>query len=111
MSFESLLVHRATIMRRTPGAGVDEHGGDTDAFAAIANDVPCRKYTSPSVREREQTDAAGTFRRSLVTIDFKFGTDVTAKDRVVIDGITWNVLSVDEIAVHHLSASAEVVNG
>lgn len=104
MSFESLLMHRATIQRRTAGDNVDEHGGDTDAFAEIATDVRCRMY---STRGTEVLDASGTRRLVTTLVDFPLGTDITPADRIVIDGRTWELISVDVIADHHLQAGAE----
>lgn len=104
MSFESLLVHRATVQRRFPGENVDEHGGDTDAFATIATDVRCRRYSS---RGTEVLDAGGTRRLVTTLVDFPLGTDITPADRVIIDGQTWELVSVDPIAEHHLQAGAE----
>lgn len=104
VSFESLLIHHAAIQRRTPGSGEDELGGDTDAFAEIAEDVRCRLF---STRGTEVLDAGGTRRLVTTLVDFPLGTDVTAADRIVIDGQTWELLSVDVIAGHHLQAGAE----
>ena|GEM_PF-3816812 len=106
MSFRGLLVQTCAITRRTPGGGTDELGGDTDPFAPVATavPVPCRTYT---IRGTETTDAGGTRRLVTTAIDFLLGTDVTAADRVVIDGQTWELLSVDQVAFHHLTAGAE----
>lgn len=108
MSFKALLKQRAAITRRSPGDNLDEHGGDTDAFAQVATDVPCRKY---STRGTEVTDGSGTRRLVTTLIDFPLGTDLTPADRVVIDGQTWELIGVDTIALHHLQAGAERHNG
>jgi hypothetical protein len=104
VSFDSLLVQRAAVMRRSAGSGEDEHGGDTDVFASIATDVPCRLSTT---RGTEVTDASGARRLVTTVIGFLLDTDVTAADRVVIDGQTWELLSVDTVQMHHLRAGAE----
>lgn len=44
MSFESLLVHRATILRRA--VGKDDLGQPTEEYVEYATDIPCRVTAS-----------------------------------------------------------------
>lgn len=104
MSFTTLLTQRCTIERRQAGSGRGTWGQDTDAFASIATDVPCRSYAWSG---GETTDVAGVTRTVDTVIDVARGTDVTTQDRMVLNGRTYNVVAVNEVGGgHHLSIKA-----
>lgn len=104
MSFTSLLKQRCSIQRRQSGAGRGAWGQDTDAFTTIAANVPCRTY---AWNGGEITAAAGVAVTVDTVFDLAAGTDITTRDRLVLNGRTYNVVAVNEVGGgHHLTVKA-----
>lgn len=99
MSFESLLIDTCTV-KRFSEAGEDDYGQPTGAWNDHLTDEPCRLGAS-SGREVK-------FGAEVVIADYRLfigDVDITEQDRVVVDGITYEVLLVlsrkDGIGDHH----------
>jgi hypothetical protein len=101
-----LLVQRAEVSR--PAAEVSETGEITRVFDLVALSLPCRAYEGRGRTVRsdagEQVTAAWT---AVVAPD----ADVRHKDRLLIDGVSYDVALVsavpDERGVHHLEITLE----
>jgi len=92
MSYDSLLIHTCTVQRYTEGVA-DGYGNPVLAWADHLTNEPCR-LTSSSGREIK----VGA---ELVIADYKLfigDEDITEQDRVVISGITYEVLLIQEYA-------------
>lgn len=107
MSFEDLLIQVCDVERFTQ-TGTDDYGNPVKSWAVIHDDEPCR-LTSGGGREIIK-DA------QVVIADYKLfigDVDITEQDRVVISGITYEVLLVegysDFIAEHHKQCFLQVV--
>ena len=99
MSYATLLFQTCTIQRFTGGA-VDAYGNPTLVWADHLIDEPCRLAASPG---REIKVGA-----ELVIADYKLfveSIDITEQDRIVLGGLTYEVLLVqdyaDSSASHH----------
>lgn len=102
MTFRSLLISSATITRETAD-GFDDYGNPQVEWAEVAEDIPCRVFEQPG---KELTDDRASIVRQA-TLYVQAGTDVTAQDRVEVDGVTWEVSgppvpAVGAAALHHL---------
>ncbi|MDD5081776.1 MAG: hypothetical protein PHU08_00240 [Dehalococcoidales bacterium] len=107
MSYESLLVNTCDISRFTAGAQ-DEYGNPAKAWAVLHDDEPCR-WSTPKNREVK----VGA---EVVIADLQLflgDVDITEQDRVVLDSLTYEVLSVadrqDAIGNHHVECMLRVI--
>ena len=77
MSYAGLLIHRASILRKTQ-TGTDSHNLPTYAWAAIATGVHCR------YEWRSRTEMVDGKRVTLSSeyVYFPSGTDILEKDRI-----------------------------
>lgn len=99
MSYSSLLIHTCTIQRYTEGAA-DGYGNPTLAWADHLVDEPCRLVAAPGKELKVGAE--------IVIADYKLfveSIDITEQDRVVIGGLTYEILLVqdyaDNSASHH----------
>lgn len=99
MSFASLLIDSCTVERFTEGIA-DDYGRLAKTWTSHLIDEPCRLGDTGG---REVTVGA-----EVVIANFKLFTediDITEQDRVIIDEITYEILSVlrrkDGIESHH----------
>lgn len=99
MSYASLLIHTCTIQRFTEGIP-DAYGNPILAWADHLVDEPCRLVAAPG---REIKVGA-----ELVIADYKLfveDIDITEQDRVVLSGLTYEVLLIqtyaDDAVDHH----------
>lgn len=100
MSYASLLIHTCTTQRFTDTGVPDSYGNPILAWANELVDEPCRLTTSSG---RELKVGA-----EIVVADYKLfigNEDITEQDTVIISGITYEVLLVqdysDETTAHH----------
>jgi hypothetical protein len=96
---QELLPDLATIERVTETS--DGGGGFTEAWAPVAEDIPCRldpygKSTTKGGGGESGTAGERIDDRTLNVVTFGAGTDVTLKDRLVINGTTFEVTVVRE---------------
>ena len=107
MTFDSLLIHTCDIERFT-GIGTDDYGRPTGNWTATYEDEPCR-HISGQGREIKIGQEV------VIVYDQLFLGDVeiTEQDRVIIDTVTYQVLSVvfrnDGLGAHHKHCYLEVV--
>ena len=99
MSFTSLLINTCTVRRYTAGAQ-DAYGNPAEAWANHIIDEPCRLMAGQG---REIMVGA-----KLVIADYVLfidDADITEQDRVVVSGVTYEVLLVgprqDSTVEHH----------
>lgn len=99
MSYESLLIDVCTIERNTPGAP-DDYGHTVDVWANHLVDEPCRLMAT---RSREIAQGA-----EVVIAGYQMflnDVDVTERDRVIHNSITYEILQVstrqDSKTEHH----------
>ena len=99
MSYESLLIDVCTIERNSPAA-IDDYGHKADAWANHLVDEPCRLMATQS---REIAQGA-----QVVIAGYKLflnDVDVTERDRVIHNSITYEILQVstrqDGTTEHH----------
>lgn len=107
MSLSSLLIETCTVSRFTEGA-LDDYGIPTKTWTDYLTDEPCRLSSSGG---REVKVGA-----EVVIADYKLFTgdaDITEQDRIVIDGITYEVLLAipreDGKGIHHKEFLLRVV--
>jgi len=94
MSFDSLLIDLCDIERNTPGL-LNEYGYPAPSWGPHISNERCR-LTASTGREIK----AGA---EVVVADYKLflsDVDVTEQDRIVVDGITYEILLVQEYADH-----------
>lgn len=109
MSLRQLLQQRCDILRRATGTG--DAGESTGAWSAVATDVPCRF----SAGTGSEAIADRTLATQPATFMFLPGQDVTHSDRLLFDGMTWEVIGPPAkrfgagAAAHHISAAALLV--
>jgi len=106
MSYDSLLVNTCTIQRYTEGAQ-DDYGNPAETWADLHVDEPCR-YSEP--KNREITVGAQVL---IYDLDLFVGNiDVTARDRVILNTETYEILGVKDrqgmAASHHKELSIKV---
>ncbi len=92
MSYTSLLIETCTIQRFTEGAA-DDYGNPALTWTDHLTDEPCRLVASSG---REIKVGA-----EIVVADYKLfveSIDITEQDRVVISGITYEVLLIQDYA-------------
>ena len=107
MSFASLLINTCTISRFAAGA-VDAYGNPAKAWSNHLTGQHCR-WSSPTNREVQ-------IGAQVVVADLQLFLniiDVTEQDRVVLDGRTYEILSVAErqngTADHHIECLLRAV--
>ena len=88
MSFADLLVNTCTIYRFTEGAA-DSYGNPVKTWNDLHTDEPCR-WSTPS--NREVKVGAEVVIADLIL--FLADIDVTEQDRVLLDSLTYEILSV-----------------
>jgi len=101
MSYLGLLINVCTTRRYPAGGAIDAYGAPARVWADYLVAQPCR-LAVPTGREIK----VGT---EIVVTDFELfllDIDITSQDRVVVNGITYEVLMVarrqDGIGGHHL---------
>ena len=107
MAYLDLLINTATTRRFTPGV-IDAYGNPTKTWANFLVDTPCR-WSTPNNREVK-------IGAEVVLADLQLflgDVDTTAQDRVVLNGLTYEVLSAaqrqDGWGGHHIEAFLRVV--
>jgi len=107
MTFASLLIDTCDIERFAAGAQ-DAYGTPAKAWAVLHNDIDCR-HVSGKGREIKIGAEVVIVYDELFVNDI----DVTEQDRVIIGGVTYNILSVvfrqDGVGGHHKQLYLEVV--
>ena len=107
MSFDSLLIDTCNIQRFTEGAA-DDYGHPIKVWANTYEDEPCR-HVSGNGREIKIGQEVVIVYDKLFIGDV----DITEQDRVIIDSVTYQVLSVifrkDSSDDHHKECYLEVV--
>ena len=107
MTFGNLLIHTCDIERFTEGAA-DDYGTPAKTWAVLHNDEPCR-HVSGQGREIKVGQEVVIVYDQLFVGDI----DITEQDRVIIDTVTYQVLSVvfrnDDSGSHHKQCYLEVV--
>lgn len=109
MSFRTLLAQTATVIRATSDS-FDAYGNPETTWETIAEGIPCR------IHENSSTETLGD-RESIERTALCFleaDTDVTAYDRLEINGETWEVdgapvTRVGLAAAHHIEANLRQV--
>jgi len=102
MSYPSLLIYTCTVQRFAEGA-FDTYGNPTLTWADHLIDEPCRLEASTG---REIKVGA-----EIVVADYKLfseDVDITEQDRVVISGLTYEVLLVQDYADSTISHHKQV---
>jgi len=107
MTYDSLLIHTCDIERFTEGA-ISDYGIPAKTWTAIHEDEPCR-HVSGNPREIRIGQEVVIVSDQLFVGDI----DITEQDRVIIDTVTYQVLSVifreDDLGAHHKECFLEVV--
>ena len=88
MSFNSLLINSCTVQRFTAGV-IDAYGNPAETWAALHTDIACR-HSTPKNRE-VQVGAEVVLADLLLFVN---DIDVTEQDRVVLNSLTYETLSV-----------------
>jgi len=98
MSFNSLLIDTCTVQRYTEGA-VDDYGKPAKTWTNHISDEPCRLVANPNREIKVGAEVV------IADYDLFIGdVDVTEQDRIVIDEITYEIISVllrKSINTHH----------
>ena len=107
MTYENLLIHTCDIERFTEGAQ-DDYGIPAKTWATEHADEPCRLVSGRPVEIRVGQEVV------IVSDQLFVGDiDVTEQDRVIIDTVTYQILSVvfreDNHGAHHKELFLEVV--
>jgi len=107
MSFASLLINICTVQRFTAGAQ-DAYGNPAETWNPIHTDIACR-WSTPKNRE-VRVGAEVVLADLLVFVN---DIDVTEQDRVVLGGLTYQILSVvprqNGTGGHHRELYVQVV--
>ena len=107
MSFDSLLIDTCTIQEFTE-ASTDAYGQPVKTWSNLYEDEPCR-HLSGKGREVKIGQEA------VIIYDEMFVNDIVVneQDRVIIDGLTYEIISVvfrqDGISTHHKHCYLEIV--
>ena len=108
MSYTSLLINTCTIKAFTEGA-VDAYGNPAKTWAATYEDEPCRWSTPKNAEVKVGAEVV------IADLQLFLGgdTEVTEQDRVVLDGTTYEILSVmnrqNGISEHHVECMLQTV--
>ena len=112
MSFECMLINSCTVRRNTIGAA-DAYGTPTASWANYLEDQACRIYGVTPSRGAGREVYVGA---KLVVADKLMmiaDIDITEQDRVVSDGITYEVLMItlrqDGAGSHHKQCHLKTV--
>ena len=104
MTFASLLIHICTIQRYTESLPPDGYGNPVLTWdLTYIEDEPCRLTTA---KGRELKIGA-----EIVVADYKLfidSVDITEQDRVVISGLTYEILLVEDYADDSVSHHKQV---
>jgi len=107
MAYADLLINTCTTQRYTEGAA-DDYGSPVKTWANLIVATPCR-WSTPSNREVK-------YLAEVVLADLQLflgDVDVTAQDRVILNGLTYEVLSAsqrqDGVTGHHMECFIRVV--
>ena len=107
MTYASLLINTCTTQRKHPGA-IDAYGIPAPAWANELVGIACR-WSTPS--NREVKVGAEVVLADLVL--FLLDVDITAQDRVVLSGLTYEILSAsrrqDSVGSHHMECLLRTV--
>lgn len=90
MSYIAMLNQRCTIERPSPSA-TDAWGRPTGAYVTVAANVPCRLAME---RGREVARAQSELTTKSDRLYLPLETDVAERDRVVLEGVTYDVVFV-----------------
>ena len=106
MSFNSLLIDTCTVQRYTEGA-VDDYGKPAKTWTNHIDDEPCRLVANPNREIKVGAEVV------IADYDLFIGdVDVTEQDRIVIDEITYEIISVllrKSFSSHHKELLMRVV--
>ena len=107
MTYDGLLINTCTIQRRTSG-GTDAYGQPVYVWNAIHTNIDCR-HISGKGKEIKVGQETHVIYDQLFVKDI----DVTVWDRVIIDGLTYNIVDVvfrqDSVNDHHKECYLERV--
>lgn len=107
MTYANLLIHTCDIERFTEGAA-DGYGIPAKIWAVLHDDEACR-HVSGNPREIRVGQEVVIVSDQLFVGDI----DITEQDRVIIDTVTYQILSVifrnDDAGAHHKECFLEVV--
>ena len=106
MTFANLLIHTCDIERFTEGVA-DAYGIPDKTWAVLYDDEPCRLVSGKPIEIRIGQEVV------IVSDQLFVGDiDITEQDRVIIDTVTYQVLSVvfreDSFGAHHKECFLEV---
>ena len=108
MSYATLLINTCTVRRYPAGGAQDAYGNPAKTWADHLPNIPCR-WSTPSNREVKVGAEVVLADLQLFLLDV----DVTAQDRVVLNGLTYEILSAaqrqDGVASHHVECFIRVV--
>ena len=112
MSYLTLLINTCTVQRNTPGVA-DAYNNPTPSWADHLTDIACRLSSSMARGGLGWELRVGA---EVVIADYKLflgDVDITEQDRVVLGGITYEVLMVtdrqDGTGSHHKEAYMRTV--
>jgi len=107
LSFTSLLINECDIKRFTD-TGADDYGQPTKVWETLVGGIACRHVSGKGTEIKVGQEVV------LVYDELFIGdVDVTEQDRIVVDDLTYEVLSVvtrqDGISNHHKHLYLEIV--
>ena len=88
---EAALPDTCTILRRT--LTNDGQGGYVETWSEVATGVKCRLVHS-NLAPRETVIAERAAGRTVWQLTVPYGTDISRTDRVVVNGVTYEILAV-----------------
>lgn len=98
-----LLFQRCTIQRFPDDGAQDSHGKPAQVWADIATNVACRRRVAGGAETFADEDKTATAAREIIYLNR--GQDITEKDRIVLESVTYDVLRVNRISAgrreHH----------
>jgi len=100
MSYESLLIKSGTILRATT-VTTSASGEETKTYTPVTTGVPCDVQVTSG---GEVQYPFGTMVESNAKAFFLPGVDIREDDRLLVDGLTYEVLFVENVRGHHLEA-------
>lgn len=93
MSYDSLLIHTCTTRRYPVAGAADAYGTPATVWANKLENQPCRLVAAPGTELKVGAE--------IVVADYKLfvkSIDITEQDRVVIGGLTYEILLVQDYA-------------